>query len=206
MKESVMTLNLAGWKPRSVANGPGVRCVLWVQGCLRQCEGCCNDQMQVRARRHEVAVGRLAERILAMPGIEGVTYSGGEPMLQARSLAVLSQLLKSAGLSVMCFTGYTLDQLRAKRRRWIEQLLSQVDILIDGPYDRSQAANLLWRGSDNQQVHFLTGRYRHLAGQIDRRPSQVEVTVGENAFLTTGTWPEGFVTDLEIEIHRGAQP
>ena len=157
--------------------------------------------MQARVRKHEVSVGLLAKRILAVPGLEGVTYSGGEPMLQARSLSILSKTLRDAGLSIVCFTGYTLDHLRAQHNRWIGELLAQVDILIDGPYDRSQAANLLWRGSSNQQVHFLTTRYRHLAGQITRRPAQVEITVGKNGFLTTGTWPDGFMADLALAIY-----
>jgi len=58
----------------------------------------------------------MAERILRTPGIEGVTYSGGEPMIQAEPLYTLSQILRSQGLSILCYTGYTLTELQTKKR------------------------------------------------------------------------------------------
>ena len=92
-------LNLGAIQERSAVNGPGERFVLWLQGCPLRCPGCCNPEFQPLVPRHLLVVEELAGRILAVPGIEGVTYSGGEPTVQARGLACLSERLRPAGLS-----------------------------------------------------------------------------------------------------------
>jgi anaerobic ribonucleoside-triphosphate reductase activating protein len=102
----------------------------------------------------------------------------------------------------MCYTGYTLEALRARNDPWIERLLASMDILIDGPFVRDRAANLLWRGSSNQRVHFLTDTYRHLAAQVGHGPAQVEFTIGREEFLTTGTWPQGLLERLHQILRR----
>lgn len=226
-------LNLAVWQERSAVNGPGERFVLWVQGCSLRCPGRFNPEMQPFVRRHMVEVEQMASRILTVPGIEGVTYTGGEPMVQAQGLALLNELLRPSGLTVVCYTGYTLEALRVQNESenslesqtclggipnkfgrpnldWVERLLSCVDILIDGPYVREKAANLLWRGSSNQRVHFPTDAYRHLkpvpqqveASGVDSHITEVEFAVGNKGFTTTGIWPEGFLQRLSEVLRR----
>lgn len=195
-------VNLGSWQQRSRANGPGQRFVLWVQGCRQRCPGCVNQQFLPRINRHLVSVAELTDKILAVGDIEGVTYSGGEPMLQARGLALLSRQLQAAGLSVVCYTGYTLESLRERNDHWVTNLLDQVDILIDGPYRRDQAVALPWRSSRNQQVHLLTNRYRHLAAEINRPGAEVEFFLGGEGFTTTGNWPEGFLERLQEHLRR----
>ncbi|MCS7254570.1 MAG: radical SAM protein [Armatimonadetes bacterium] len=121
--------------------------------------------------------------------MEGVTYTGGEPMAQAKALALLSERLRVHQLTIACYTGYT-KELKEGSDYWIEKLLS------NGPYIREQAGNLLWRGSSNQRVHFLTERYRHLDSIIDDSPAKVESIVSRKGFTTTGVWPEGFLERL----------
>lgn len=183
-------------------NGPGDRSVLWLQGCPRRCPGCLNPEFLPFAQRHLLSVERVTQMILAAEGIEGVTYTGGEPMAQARGLALLSPRLKRSGLTVVCYTGYTLEALRARNDEWVGSLLSSVDILIDGPFLREKAVNLLWRGSSNQRIHFLTGSYRHLAGEVDRPLSQVELGIDGEGLTATGIWPEGFIERLQ-QLLRG---
>jgi len=179
-----------------VANGPGERFVLWVQGCPKRCPGCINPDMQPMIARHLVPVGEMADRIRSVPGLEGVTYTGGEPMAQARPLALLSELLRPCGLTIVCYTGCTLEELAAAGDPWVRRLLGNVDILIDGPYLREEAAKLLWRGSRNQRVLFLTDAYRRLADEVDRPVSEVEFTVTAQGFTATGIWPEGLLERL----------
>jgi len=142
---------------RSAANGPGERFVLWVQGCPLACDGCWNPDTWSFARRNVYDVNELFEEILATEGIEGVTFTGGEPFEQARALAQLGRAVQNAGLSVFIFTGYCLDELTHETHR---MLLDVADVLVDGRYIAAlRAEGLPWRGSTNQRVHFLTNRY-----------------------------------------------
>lgn len=150
-------MNLAHTLPRSAVNGPGERFVLWVQGCPLACEGCWNPETWPFARRDLRDVDALAAEILATEGIEGVTFSGGEPFAQAAALAALATRLRAAGLSIFVFTGYEREELTHAAHR---ALLGVTDVLVTGRY-RAEAREegLVWRGSRNQQVHFLTERY-----------------------------------------------
>jgi len=200
MSEAAVKLNLGAWAERSAVNGPGERFVLWVQGCPIRCPGCVNEEYQPFVGRYLIAVEEMAERILAVPGIEGVTYSGGEPMAQAHGLALLSERLRRAGLSIVCYTGYTIEALREAGETWVCRLLGLVDVLIDGPFVREQAGSLLWRGSRNQRVVFMTDRYRALADEVEERPAEVEVAVGPGRLTVTGTWPEELLAALAKQL------
>lgn len=152
-----MRLNIARTMHKSAANGPGERFVVWVQGCPLACPGCWNPDTWSFARRHVVEVEDLAAEILAVPGLEGVTFTGGEPFVQARALAELARAVRAAGSSVFVFTGYTLDELEGHARR---ELLAVTDVLVAGRYvEARRTLDLPWRGSSNQRVHFLTDRY-----------------------------------------------
>jgi anaerobic ribonucleoside-triphosphate reductase activating protein len=194
VQAGVPELNVAAFETRSPVAGPGRRFVLWVQGCPLRCAGCVNQEFQPFVPRMIRSVDWLAEKILAVPGLEGVTYTGGEPMAQARGLATLSERVRRGGLTVVCYTGYTLEALRERGDAAIGRLLEMTDILIDGPYVREKAAILRWRGSSNQRVHFLTGAYRSLCPEA--REAEMELRVGAGTLTATGVWPEGFVERL----------
>ena len=98
-------LNLHEFIPRSRANGPGERAVVWVQGCPRKCPGCFNPATQAFVDRELVSVDELESQILAQEGIDGVTFSGGEPFAQAGQLAELAKRLQERGLTVVCTPG-----------------------------------------------------------------------------------------------------
>jgi anaerobic ribonucleoside-triphosphate reductase activating protein len=150
-------LNIAHTIPRSTVNGPGERFVLWVQGCTLACPGCWNPDTWSRAPRTTVHPLDLAGTIVATAGIEGVTLTGGEPFEQAAQLVPLVSHVRAAGLSVMTFTGFELDELETKAQRG---LLAACDIVVSGRYrQRARSSDLAWRGSSNQTVHFRTGRY-----------------------------------------------
>lgn len=195
-------LNLGAWQTASAVNGPGRRFVLWLQGCPLGCPGCINPEYVPFERRAVVTVDRLAGLIQAVGGIEGVTYTGGEPTAQAAGLALLSERLRPAGLSVICYTGYTLEGLEAQGDPWVARLLRLTDILIDGPYVQAQAANLRWRGSRNQRVLLLTERYQGLTAEVEEGEAQVEFSVGGDRFTATGTWPGGLLERLEERLRE----
>lgn len=149
-------LNIMGYIDESEVNGPGVRAVVWVQGCKRECPGCFNTQSWPFEINQLISVEELAEQILSNPRNEGVTFSGGEPFWQAPALALLAKKLKAAGLSTMSFSGFTLKELRGENAPLgADDLLAQLDILIDGSYVESLAIhspNSLV-SSKNQKVH-----------------------------------------------------
>lgn len=156
-------LNIAGFVECTEVEGPGKRFALWVQGCRRRCPGCCNPGMQdfvpktiVEASR----VGCLVEVSRRENAIEGVTFLGGEPMLQAKGLSGVARFCRERGLSVMVFTGYTLEELEAEELPFADDLLRNTDVLVDGAFDSKRPERERnWVGSTNQRFHYLTGFY-----------------------------------------------
>ncbi len=168
----------------SVVAGPGRRAVLWVTGCLRRCPGCIKPEFLSFEEGTWVGVEELAERILAIDGIDGVTYSGGEPFEQAAALGQLSRLLKPAGLSIVCYSGYRHEALLENETRF-GPLLGEVDLLIDGEYLEHSGGARLWRGSDNQRIIDLTGKFSDQ--QFHDSPVQeVQVSMDEGTIRITG--------------------
>lgn len=182
-------VNLAFFLPRSAVNGPGERAVVWVQGCPLGCPGCWNPDTHPATARELVPVADLAARILSISGIEGVTYSGGEPFQQAAALARLSHLVRAAGLSTFCFSGYTMEEIRASGDVDRLALLAVLDVLVDGRYDRQQPVRRLWRGSANQRVHFLTDRYAPRTDGGDEPGAGWELVVGPQGTVTVTGFP-----------------
>lgn len=169
-------LTVAETHPACRVLGPGSRYVVWVQGCPLSCRGCVSPQWIPFAGGHRVAVAELAEEIAAS-GADGLTLSGGEPFAQADALARLVATVRARrDLSVLCYTGYTLEHLRRTGDAGTRDLLSEVDVLIDGPYVAARHGDLRWRASANQRVHDLTGRHTaELAGPDTGDGLQIEV-------------------------------
>lgn len=170
-------LNIMGYLNRSEVNGPGCRAVVWVQGCWRECPDCFNPASWSLAVNQLVSVEDLAERILSEPANQGVTFSGGEPFLQAPALAALAKQVRAAGLNVMSFTGYTLSELRSPSApEGAEELLDQLDILIDGPYVAALAIHAPDSpvSSRNQRLHIFNPAF---ADKIDWASDQTEIHI-----------------------------
>jgi anaerobic ribonucleoside-triphosphate reductase activating protein len=186
-------LNLAAFLLSSRANGPGERAVIWVQGCPRcpPCPGCCNPQMQDPAAPAErVAVEELERRVAGVPGLAGVTLSGGEPFHQAGPLAELARRLRARGLSVVAFSGYAREELESGRGGDWLSLLAETDLLVDGPFRRDLPAGGPLRSSANQRLHLLSGRIRSAA--VEHLPAEVEVLLDPSGdvVLTGAAAPE----------------
>ena len=194
MDYSNTVLRLACVADSCTTLGPGVRAVLWVQGCNRRCPGCIAPEKQDPLGGYSVTVQRLVENLTSIKGIEGITISGGEPFLQAGPLAAMIALMQACRpLTVMVYTGFTLQQIRQDGDANQKALLGSVDILVDGPYMAERATAKRWRGSDNQIIHFLTPRYARLAHQIDDETFALDVQVGgDGTVIWMGIPPPGF--------------
>lgn len=170
-------LNIGKIVRQSKVNGPGVRFTVWLQGCPLRCKGCVNTAFWPNDPNQLIKITDLHNMILNTPGLEGVTYSGGEPFEQAEPLFQLSSLLKEKGLSIMSYSGYTFEELMNSRDWFKKQLISMLDILVDGRYEEEKHLPLLWRGSLSQRVHFLTPLYRGYEKVVDQHRMQMEFSI-----------------------------
>ena len=149
-------MRIAGVLHESVVDGPGVRFVVFAQGCLHKCKGCHNPETWNPAGGQEVSVRGLLKEIRKSPGsIKGVTLSGGEPFLQPGEMADLATKVHEMGLNVVVYTGYVYEDLQemAIPDPDIARLLREADILVDGPYvEALKDLQRPFRGSANQRV------------------------------------------------------
>lgn len=151
-------MNLHALLPRSRVNGPGLRAVVWFQGCFRRCPGCFNPDTHDFAPRILLTPQGLWQWVQSVSDIEGITLTGGEPLLQAGPLAAFLRLVRAgSGLSVVLYTGYTLSEARSLP--YVLDVLSAVDVIIAGPFECDRLARDGIRGSNNQEIHLLTDRY-----------------------------------------------
>jgi len=184
-------LQWAAYLPRSRANGPGLRSVLWVQGCPFRCPGCFNPEFWPFTGGQRGAVGELAERLLAEPDTEGVSFSGGEPFAQALPLAQVAERARAAGKGILVFTGFSVAALRASDQPGVRRLLAATDLLVAGPYEQERPCRhhpLL--ASANQNLVYLTGRYR----DQNLGPRRVEYRIGAQGVVTVTGFPAKILT------------
>lgn len=182
---------------RTAVLGPGLRAAIWVRGCPLRCRDCISPEDLPFTGGTPMTVGALAARLNALHGeITGVTFSGGEPMAQAGALtALVDRLRAERDWSVMSYTGYTIEHLRRHGDTGVRALLSRLDILVDGPYQRDRHASLAWRGSANQRLHFLTSRHGPPPADIS---AGLEFTIGPDTLSWTGVPAEaGFRARFE---------
>jgi anaerobic ribonucleoside-triphosphate reductase activating protein len=137
-----MKLRLAGLVPESVVDGPGIRFVVFAQGCPHHCPGCHNPETWDPEAGKLVEVEEILSMIAGARLLKGVTFSGGEPFLQAEALSELARGIKKLGLDLMVYTGYEYEELLelARTRPAYMELLELTDILVAGPDVRRSCA------------------------------------------------------------------
>jgi anaerobic ribonucleoside-triphosphate reductase activating protein len=179
--------------PVTEVEGPGARYALWVQGCSIRCPGCCNPHLFEAAGGQAVSVDLLLDEVREVrPRIEGLTLLGGEPFEQAAPAAALAHGARALGLSVMTFTGYTLEALRARHDPGVAALLAATDLLVDGLYlAQRPERRRRWVGSENQRFHYLSDRYSpaiEAPGEAGALRA-VEVRVAADGRVLLNGWP-----------------
>jgi anaerobic ribonucleoside-triphosphate reductase activating protein len=120
-------------------------------------------------------------------GVEGITLLGGEPTAHAAGAVALAREAKARGLSVMVFSGFTLEEARAMPDPAVGELIDLTDILVDGPYVREMPdEERRWIGSTNQRIHFLTDRYHYDLQWKKRNTLEIRLQDGQ---LTVNGFP-----------------
>jgi len=192
-----------GFVPVSRANGPGRRAVLWFQGCTLNCPGCFNQASHpFEGAPTDDDTSDIVRRVLALHHareIEGLTFSGGEPMQQASSVLELIERLREADatppLTFGMFTGYTAGELEQgryftfnecpeKTTVW-QQIRDRLDFAVMGRYNRLAPGTQPLRSSRNQKLHLFTARY----DESDFGEQIVEVSIEENGEATITGFP-----------------
>ncbi|MCL2252747.1 MAG: anaerobic ribonucleoside-triphosphate reductase activating protein [Treponema sp.] len=146
-------MRLSGITPVSLVDGPGLRYVIFTQGCIHCCPHCHNpDSWEINAGK-EFTAREIIRMIKKQKNIRGITFSGGEPFLQAVELTQIAQAARQLGLDIVTYTGFTYEQLIEKSDNSVNDLLFSSDILIDGKYIHElKSVSLQFCGSSNQRV------------------------------------------------------
>lgn len=155
------TIKVAGMVNDSITDGPGLRFTLFLQGCKMKCLGCHNpDSIDIDGGELYI-IKDILNKIQNNPILTGVTFSGGEPLLQAKALFSLATAIKSLGLDLAVYTGYKFEDLLNSTAGIYEytdkhdviQLLELADTMVDGPFIiEKKSLNLPFRGSTNQRI------------------------------------------------------
>jgi anaerobic ribonucleoside-triphosphate reductase activating protein len=147
-------MRLSGIIPESVVDGPGLRIVIFTQGCPHQCPHCQNPETWDINGGKEFSVRQVIRNLkLHKKNKRGVTFSGGEPFLQAAELVQVAQAAFQLGWDIVTYTGFTYEELIADTNVDTKALLSATDLLIDGKYIHTlRNIGLQFRGSSNQRL------------------------------------------------------
>jgi len=153
-------MRIAGFEEESIADGPGLRYVIFAQGCHHKCPHCQNPATWDISGGEEFTAKEIIRRLTKIKKrkktLRGVTFSGGEPFLQAVEFAEIAQAARKAGCDVVTYTGYTYEELAMlinDDNTGVEALLFATDLLIDGKYIHElRDIGLQFRGSSNQRI------------------------------------------------------
>ncbi|MDR3073076.1 MAG: radical SAM protein [Clostridiales Family XIII bacterium] len=150
---TVKNIRVAGIVNDSIVDGPGLRLTVFLQGCDKNCAGCHNPETRAFTGGVLYTPSDIFERIEKNPLLSGVTFSGGEPLLQAEALLPLAKRIKDFGLTLAIYTGDVFEDILEKGDPHVLALLSVADTLIDGPFILSEKSlSLPFRGSSNQRI------------------------------------------------------
>ena len=139
----------------SIVDGEGIRSVIWFQGCSHNCPGCHNPETHDFNAGVEVSLDEMKSKIDELEYQSGVTFSGGDPMMQVEALTELASYVHEKGMNVWVYTGYTFEELLtlAEKSTFYMKALEQIDVLVDGKFVMDlKSFDVQFRGSSNQRI------------------------------------------------------
>lgn len=146
-----MKVRLFGTVDDSIVDGPGLRYTIFTQGCFHNCSGCHNPKSHDINGGYLKDIQNILSEITANPLLDGITLSGGEPMLQVDPLVEICKEVKAMGLNIVVYSGFTYEEILKDAKK--KELLQLCDMLIDGKFEQDKKSlALLYRGSANQRL------------------------------------------------------
>ena len=151
-----MKIRLAAYlQSDSIVDGEGIRTVIWTQGCPHHCLGCHNPETWSFEDGEEVELEDVYSAIDKLEGQDGITFSGGDPMMQPKACSEIAKYARSKGLNIWSYTGYDYEVLLelSKKKPEIMDFLKELDVLVDGRFVLSRKSySCIFRGSTNQRI------------------------------------------------------
>lgn len=174
-------MNIRGYCLSRV-NGPGLRFVLWTQGCSKGCSECFNPETWSTNVYKEYSPIELFH-IIQNFEVDGITISGGDPLEQEDELLELLMLLSSMRLrkGIILFSGFTRAEISSSPIR--EACLKYIDVLIDGRYEKNLKVDFSLRGSHNQEFYFFSNKISRDELSFDQ---EIEISSLEGDIMMTG--------------------
>ena len=174
-------MNIRGYCLSKV-NGPGLRFVLWTQGCSKGCSECFNPETWSTNIYKELSPTQIFELIKNFE-VDGVTISGGDPLEQEDELLELLMLFSTMRLrkGVILFSGFTRAEISSNFIR--EKCISYIDVLIDGRYEKNLKVDFSLRGSSNQEFYFFSNKISSDELSFDQ---EIEISSLEGDIMMTG--------------------
>lgn len=177
MDRYLNTLQINKIIPETKAEGPGTRYCIYTQGCDIRCDGCANESMWDSSGGQAIPVQEIKQDICRHRyKITGITILGGEPTNQARAVSEIVQYASDNGLTIILFSGHSYDVLRSRADPYIQKILANCDLLIDGPFVKNQtdfSRPLI--GSSNQRYIFLSEKIK--VEDITRYKNSFEIRI-----------------------------
>jgi anaerobic ribonucleoside-triphosphate reductase activating protein len=174
-------MNIRGYCLSRV-NGPGLRFVLWTQGCSKGCKNCFNPETW-SFEKYKLLTPLEIFELIKNSSVSGVTITGGDPLEQPEELLELLVLLESLNLSkgIILFTGFTIDEIN--KDFLLRKSLDYIDVLIDGRFEKDQRISSSLRGSENQNIIYFSSKIKEEELNIDQ---EVEVCLEGDKISVTG--------------------
>ncbi|MBQ1171976.1 MAG: radical SAM protein [Lachnospiraceae bacterium] len=184
--------------------GPGNRVVIWMAGCKRQCVGCANPELQDATGIKDISIGILRNAILqfvksAGCNVEGFTITGGEPFEQPEALMEIIEMCHEYCNDILVFSG----NVRAELAKYEDDIVSNISVLIDGPYIEAQNNGHPLKGSDNQVVHFIDEsvreKYQKYFSQMNGK-NYIECFSTQDGVVVTGIHKPDFKKEYKKHV------
>ena len=155
MADKKDAIRIAGVVRESIVDGPGLRFTVFCQGCPHGCKGCHNMATHDFSGGYDCEISKILDAIDQNPLLDGVTFSGGEPMCQPEAFYNLAVQVKERGLNIVTYTGFTYEELitMGESNIGVKKLMDLTDILVDGRFVLEERdLTLPFRGSANQRL------------------------------------------------------
>lgn len=149
-------MRLSGIIDESIVDGPGIRMTIFFQGCIHNCYKCHNPETHSFTGGKEYDLEYVDKKLADSPYLDGVTFSGGDPLDNPESALEIAKLVKEKyNLNLWIYTGYTFEEIleKSKNNKIYLDIFSLTDVLVDGPFvNNLRDLSLLYRGSTNQRI------------------------------------------------------